>query len=350
MGPDEATGRAGERYSRQVLLPQVGPDGQRRLGEANVTLIGCGALGSVLASTLVRAGVGHLRIVDRDVVQLSNLQRQTLFDEDDAAGALPKAMAAAQKLGRVNSGVSVTPHVADVHPGNILAFCDGATVILDGTDNLETRYLINDVAVKLDLPWVYGACVGTQGLVLPVLPRVTACLRCVWEEPPVPGSLPTCDTVGVLAMAVHVVASLQATEALKILLGRRDEVIRKLTTLDVWTGRVRQVQVQEPGEAGDCPCCGRGQYEFLSGRRLAVTTTLCGRNTVQVRPPECQEVDLNALAARLPAELGASMNEYVLRFRIEGLELTVFRDGRTLVQGTSDVGVARRVVATYVGS
>jgi len=362
------------RYSRQMLFERIGEEGQRRLRHANVTLVGCGALGSVLAGTLVRAGIGSLRIIDRDYLELSNLQRQTLFDEHDVAANLPKSEAAARKLRKINSTVEIEPVIADLNPRNVETLAGDADLILDGTDNLETRFLINDVAVKRDLPWVYGACIGAEGLVLAILPRRTPCLRCIWDELPPPGTTPTCDTVGVLAAAVQIVASLQATEAMKILIGREAE-LNGLMTVDAWAGRVRMLNVQAAFDAGDCPCCKLGRYEYLDGDKLSATTTLCGRNAVQVLPAACPSpsgsegpadaaavsavsssgppsparVDFAAIAARLPKSARAKHNEFMLRFTIDAYRVTLFADGRAIIEGTSDPAVARGVYAKYVG-
>ena len=338
------------RYSRQMLLDVVGVDGQRRLKHAAVTLVGCGALGSVLANTLVRAGVGSLRLIDRDFIELNNLQRQVLFDEHDIAQNLPKAEAAARKLRRINSAVEVEGIVADVHPSNAVALCGDADLILDGTDNLETRFLINDVAVKCDLPWVYGACIGTEGLVLPILPGRTACLRCVWDEPPPPGVTPTCDTVGILATTANIVASLQATEALKLLMGREQDLNRSLTTVDAWTGQIRAVNVQAAFEEGDCRCCKQRHFEFLEGSKSSATTTLCGRDAVQILPANDAEVNFRAIAKRLPARARAEFNEFMLQFGADDCSITLFVDGRAIVQGTSDPAVARGLYAKYIGT
>ncbi len=349
--PDDAFARYPDlaRYSRQIRLPQLGLDGQRRLRHTSVALVGCGALGGTLASLLVRAGIGHLRLIDRDFVELDNLQRQMLFDEQDVSECLPKAEAAARKLRRVNSAVEVEPVVADLGPRNARALCADADLLLDGTDNLETRYLVNDVAVQGGVPWVYGACVGVEGRVLAVVPGQTPCLRCLWDEPPPPGSLPTCDTAGVLATAAGVVASFQATEALKLLAGRADALHGRLLTIDVWTGRVRAVRVQAAHEPGRCACCGQGRYEFLDGARASAATALCGRDAVQVLPPEGTAVDLRALSRRLPASARAKGNEFLLRFQADAYTVTLFADGRAIVQGTRDAAAARGIVAKYVG-
>lgn len=372
------------RYSRQLLFAPLGVAGQRRLRQATVTLIGCGALGSALANLLVRAGVGALRIVDRDFIELNNLQRQTLFDEHDIAQNLPKAEAAVRKLHKINSAVELEGLVSDVHAGNIADLCRAADLILDGTDNLETRYLINDFAVRADIPWVYGACLAASGLVLPVRPHQTPCLRCLWENPPAPGTTPTCDTAGILAATANIVASLQATEAMKLLIGSGQPPIRpadaarsaptggRLFTIDVWAGRMRTVNVQAAFDEGDCPCCRQGRYEFLSGARTATSTTLCGRDAVQILPADtggtsvsggagvsggtgvspvadAKKLSFKAIADRLPPRSNPKWNEFMLKFTVEGFAVTLFPDGRAIIQGTSDPAIARGVYAKYIG-
>lgn len=337
------------RYSRQVLLPQIGPAGQERLGAAKVTLIGCGALGTVLADQLVRAGVGHLRLVDRDYVELNNLQRQVLFDESDVAAGVPKAVAAAQRLAAVNSDVVVEPIIADACATNIEPFVEGADVLLDGTDNFETRFLINDVAVKHGIPWIYGACVGIEGMIMPILPRQTPCLRCIWDQPPPPGMNPTCDTAGVLGPLVHLVASRQAIEAIKILTGALGDVTRRLIQINAWTGVVDSFDLQGAYEPGRCICCGQGQYEYLAAGG-ARTATLCGRDAVQI-PGSGSGVDLDAVARRITgaAKSPPCLNRYLLRFDVDRFTVTLFRDGRAIIKGTSDPNEARTVYAKYIG-
>ncbi|MCC6359484.1 MAG: ThiF family adenylyltransferase [Phycisphaerales bacterium] len=339
------------RYSRQILYRPWGEAAQKRLTLSKVALVGCGALGTVLANTLVRAGVGAIRIIDRDYVEIDNLQRQVLFDEADIAANLPKAEAAARKLRRVNSGVEIDAVVADVNPSNVESLCTDADLILDGTDNFETRFLINDVAVKNALPWVYGACVGSEGLVMPILPRRTPCLRCIWESAPPPGMSPTCDTAGVLGSLVNVVASMQALEAMKILAGKEDALVSGLTSIDVWSGRVRTMDMQAARDDGDCPCCKRGRYEYLSGDRTSAAVTLCGRNAVQINPAAeggRASVELKALAATLRSGK-PTYNEFLLRVTIDGHVVTVFPDGRAIIKGTSDPAVARSIFSKYIG-
>jgi molybdopterin-synthase adenylyltransferase len=344
---------AGElaRYSRQMLFPPVGQEGQQRLLAARVVLIGCGALGTVLANTLVRAGVGHLRIVDRDFIEPNNLQRQVLFDEDDIAANLPKAEAACRKLRRINSGVQIEAAVTDVTHRNIESLADGADLLLDGTDNFETRFLINDLAVKTHRPWVYGACIGATGLSMPILPGDGPCLRCVFEQAPPPEMSPTCDTAGVLGPVVNIVASHQALEAMKILMGRFDAVNRRLLSIDLWRGRVSMINVAAAWETGECPCCKRREFEYLGGKFAGSTMTLCGREAVQVTPPAGVAMDFEALSARLRpvCDEPPRYNEYMLKARVGRNELTVFPDGRAIIYGTNKAEEARTVYAKYVG-
>ena len=346
-----------DRYHRQILLPQIGSAGQARLAAARVLLVGCGALGTVLAEQLVRAGVGFLRLCDRDVVERTNLQRQVLFTEGDAADGVPKAVAAGQRLRQVNSEVEIDARVVDVEPGNLeqLAGVDGrdgarkVDLLLDGTDNAEVRYLINDVAVKHGIPWVYGACIGTEGRVMPVRPGVTPCLRCVFPDPPNPGELPTCDTAGVLAPAAGVVASLEAAAAIRLLVA--GEASAQLTTLDVWTNRIRAVDLSD-ARRPNCPACGQRRFEFLD-RASTDTASLCGRNAVQVRPSQRgARLDVESLARRLAAVGTVQRTPHLIRCAVEGgsVSLTVFPDGRALIQGTGDPARARGIYAKYVGA
>jgi len=338
-----------DRYLRQVRFAPLGEAGQRCLAEGRALVCGCGALGSMVANILVRAGVGRVRIVDRDFVELSNLQRQVLFDEADAAAGLPKAIAAAEKLRRINSQVAVEPVVADVDYTNIETFCDGVQAIVDGTDNFETRFLLNDAAVKLGLPWVYGGCVGADGQTMTILPGETPCLRCLVPECPPPGATPTCDTAGILGPVVGVIASLQAGEAIKILSGNRAAVSRSLTVIDLWHSRVRQVDVSRLREQGDCPTCKRRQFPWLAGKEGSHTAVLCGRNAVQLTYPGVA-LSLDELAARLAAVGQVTRNPYLLRLKVDAYEITVFPDGRAIVGGTDDLSVARTAYAKYVGN
>ncbi len=343
-----------ERYSRQMRFPPMGKAGQQKLLASRVTLCGCGALGTVLANVLVLAGVGFVRIVDRDFVEPSNLQRQVLFDEADVATNMPKAEAAAVKLRQINSSVSVEPVVADIDRTNIEALCDGADLILDGSDNFEVRYLINDVAVKLGKPWVYGGAVGSQGMTMTIIPGETPCLRCVFEAAPAAGEVGTCETAGVLASTVQVVASYQAAEALKLLSGNAAAVNRELLTLDVWENTNRRVKIAPlMGRKGKCPCCALRQFEWLDGAHGTQTTTLCGRNAVQVSHRTAGKLDFDQLAGVLRASGGVSFNKFLLKFQLDEkgdpFEFTVFPDGRAIIKGTSDTEKARTLYAKYIG-
>lgn len=340
------------RYSRQILFAPLGEQGQRRLLGSRVTLIGCGALGSMLAQLLVRAGVGFLRIVDRDVVEWSNLQRQFLFDEDDVRADLPKAEAARRKLARINRDVVVEAIMDDANHENIEDLTEGADLMLDGTDNFETRFLINDLAVKTGRPWVYAACVGSRGMSLPILPGDGACLRCVVEEPPPREMNPTCETAGILGPVVGLVASHQAMEAMKILAGRIEAVDRRMLIFDAWANRTSHLDVRKAYEEGDCVCCKGRQFDYLGGRLASRTVTLCGRNAVQVHPGNRSPVDFSALADKLGpiARGGPRFNALVFKAVVDGYELTVFPDGRAVIKGVDGPEDARTVYARYIGS
>jgi adenylyltransferase/sulfurtransferase len=338
-----------ERYSRQMRFAGIGEEGQRRLLQSHVTLCGCGALGTVLANALVRAGVGHLRLVDRDFIETHNLQRQVLFDEHDVAENLPKAEAAARKLAAINSAIHVEPVVTDIDHTNIIDLVGDADLVLDGSDNFEIRYLINDACVKLGKPWVYGGAIGSHGMTMTILPGETPCLRCVFEAAPGPGEAATCETAGVLSPAVNVVASFQAAEALKILTGQRDKVNRDLVHIDVWENVFRRMKVARLREKSDCPCCQQHRFEWLEGRQGSHTTSLCGRNAVQVAHRTTTRLNFEDLARHLEAVGEASYNRFLLRFTAEGFEFTVFPDGRAIIKGTSDLDKARTLYAKYIG-
>jgi adenylyltransferase/sulfurtransferase len=334
-----------ERYSRQIRFAGLGAEGQERLLRAHAAIVGCGALGSFQAAALARAGVGRLTIVDRDYVELSNLQRQWLFEESDAAEALPKAVAAERRLARINSSVQARGMVADLTSANIEELLGQAQVILDGADNFETRYLVNDFALHRAIPWIYGAAVGSYGLTMPVIPGRTACLRCVYPEPP-SGAQPTCETAGVLNTITAVIAALQTADALKILAGRMDSVRARLTTVDVWEGGIRQIE--QPTPDPDCPACGARDFEYLEGRRRA-PVSLCGRNAVQIHE-RARPLDLAQLQAALLPLGEVRANEFALRFVTGPYEMTIFPNGRAIVKGTTDIGLARSLYARYVGA
>ncbi len=338
-----------ERYSRQMRFPPLGEAGQRKIVQSTVALCGCGALGTVLANHLARAGVGRLRIIDRDFIETHNLQRQILFDEDDVAQNLPKAEAAARKLRVVNSSITIEPVVTDIDHTNIVELVGDADLILDGTDNFETRYLINDAAVKLGKPWIYGGVIGSEGQTMTVIPGKTPCLRCLIETAPPPGMTPTCETAGVLGPAVAVIASFEAVEALKILAGAWDALNTHLIMVDVWDWTFRQLKIAGLMGKIDCPCCKKREFEWLEGGQGSHTTTLCGRNAVQVAVRRQDALDFGELAGRLVGLGEVRRNAYMLRFATEGHEFTVFPDGRAIIKGTNDVVKARTLYAQFIG-
>jgi len=339
-----------DRYSRQIRFPQLGEAGQRALLESRVSLCGCGALGTVLANHLARAGVGSIRIIDRDFIETHNLQRQILFDEQDVALNLPKAEAAARKIRAINSTIQVEPVVTDIDHTNIVDLVGDADLILDGTDNFETRYLINDAAVKLDKPWIYGGVIGSEGQTMTILPGKTPCLRCLIETAPPPGMTPTCETAGVLGPAVAVIASFEAIEAIKLLSGAHDALNSNLIMVDVWDWTFRQLKVAGLLGKVDCPCCVQRRFEWLDGGMGSHTTTLCGRNAVQVAVRRAESLNFRELASRLESLGSVRHNAFMLRFSIEGYEFTVFPDGRAIIKGTNDIAKARTLYAQYVGS
>ncbi len=335
-----------DRYSRQALFAPVGAVGQMRIAAAHVLVTGCGGLGAESASLLARAGVGRLRLVDRDVVDLTNLQRQALFDEADVRDAVPKAIAAARHLARINAGVAVEPVVEDLDSGNVLRLLEGVDLVVDGFDNFEGRFLLNDACVRAGIPWVYGACVGGYGVTTLVVPGRTPCLRCVQPEMPAPGTTPTCDTVGVLGPVAHLTASLQVAQALRWLVTREAPAPAVLVSADVWDLRLQRVELPERDPA--CPCCGARRFEFLDAGRLPAES-LCGRQVVMVRPTSGQRPDFAALAARLGPLGEVRAGEHALRFRVPPHELTLFPDGRAIVRGTDDPALARSLVARWFG-
>ncbi len=337
-----------ERYIRQIRFPPLGEEGQRRLASARALICGCGALGSAIANTLVRSGAGAVRIVDRDFVELSNLARQALFDEADAAAGLPKAVAAAEKLRRINSAIEIEPVVADVNHANVERLCEGVDVILDGTDNFETRFLLNDAAVKLRLPWIYGGCLGAEGQTMTIIPGETPCLGCLMETCPQPGSTPTCDTAGILGPIVGVIASIQAIEAIKILSGNRQAISRRLTVVDLWRNQIKRVDISRLRDQSDCPACQRGEFPWLAGREGGQTAVLCGRNAVQLSYPGANP-SLTELAQRLTGIGAVTLNRYLLRLKIPAYEITLFPDGRAIITGTDDIITARAIYAKYIG-
>ena len=337
-----------DRYSRQILFAGIGAQGQARLLDSRAAIIGCGALGSSQAEALARAGVGRLRIIDRDFVETSNLQRQTMFTESDALERLPKAVACVKRIALINSGIEAEAEVLDVNHSNIERLIDDCDVVLDGTDNFATRYLINDACVKHNVNWIYGAAVGSYGVSMTIRPHVTPCLRCLFEEAPPAGSSPTCDTAGVIMPIISVVAAVQVTEALKLLTGKTDDLHNSLMQFDVWSNEWRRIAVKSPSP--ECVTCGLGNYETLTTEANDFAAALCGRNAVQISPQNPTKLNLTALSERLRPLGEVKVNEYLLRCRIGEFELTVFQDARSIIRGTDDLSTARSLYARYVGT
>jgi len=339
-----------DKYSRQILFHGIGQDGQERLSQSSAVLVGCGAIGTAVANLLVRSGIGRLRILDRDFVEPSNLQRQVLFDESDARESLPKAIAAERRLRAINSDADVEGIVADLTPDNATELLTGFPLILDGTDNFETRLLVNDAAVSLGVPWIYTAAVGSYGVTMTVIPGETACLACLLEGEEQGGNLgleATCDTAGILNAAVGVVASMEAAEALKILVGRRDALHGRLVSCDVWTGRLQSIGVaRNPA----CRACVRREFRYLDAAAQP-HITMCGRDSVQIHERN-RRLDLSELGSRLTAASASDIrrNEFLLRFRIPPYEMTVFANGRAILKGTRDPAIARSLYARYIGT
>ena len=336
-----------ERYSRQILFPKIGENGQRKLLDARVLIVGSGALGCAHAETLARAGVGFLRVVDRDFVEFTNLQRQTLFSETDAIERLPKAIAAKNRLLEINSEIEIEAVVADINFSNVENLIKDCDLILDGTDNFQTRYLINDACVKLKKTWIYGAAVSSYGTTMTIMPNETACLRCIFEEMPAAGSSPTCDTAGVIQPIIQSISAIQTTEALKILGGDFASLHRSLMQIDIWQNDWRKIKIGKPNQ--DCECCGKRNFEFLAADGAEFSAVLCGRNAVQIAPPTSTDLDLPMLATRLKAHGAVKQNEYLLRLNVGEFELTVFRDARAIIRGTDDISVARSLYAKFIG-
>ena len=334
------------RYSRQILFSEIGPEGQERLLKSSVTLIGCGGLGSTIATSLVRAGVGKMKIVDRDFVEEENLLHQILYEEEDAQKHLPKATAARQRLHRMNSSVSLEAMVVDVHHGNIEEIVAESDVVMDGTDNFETRYLINDACVKLNIPWIYGAAAGSRGMCTTIVPGVTPCLRCIYPQTPPPETLHTCDTSGVILPVVQTVASLQVSECLKLLTQKKIPPC-ELMYCDAWQGTFLRTKLQRHKE---CPACQKGEYPALKARAGASVNTLCGRNTVMITYYEPKRIDLASLARKLEPLGQTEISQDMLIFRIDTYKIAIFPDGRTIMKGTEDPKVARELYSKYIGN
>jgi molybdopterin-synthase adenylyltransferase len=355
------------RYHRQMLLPGFGEEGQTKLLSATALVVGCGALGTVIANMLARAGVGHLKIIDRDFIEITNLQRQVLFDEDDVEQGIPKAEAAKRKIARINSQVKVTAIVDDVNHTNIEKLAEGCDVLVDGVDNFETRFIVNDAAVKLGIPYIYGGAVGTVGMTYAILPHTpggdspwekagvaTPCLRCIFEQAPPPGMNPTCDTAGVIGPVVSIVANYECIETLKVLTGNWAAISPTMLHIDVWENLAKQFKVKRAYDVAECTCCKKREFEFLEGKFSSATTTLCGRNAVQLKLPGNGKLDFEEIASRLRPHGEVKVNRFMIRADITDngvpYELTLFTDGRAIVKGTKEPKVARSVYAKYVGS
>ena len=337
-----------ERYSRQILFREIGAAGQEKLRNSRVLLVGCGALGASHAEMLARAGVGKLRIVDRDFVEFTNLQRQTLFRESDAVERLPKAVAAKNRIGEINSEIEVEAIIADVNYSNVESLIDGCDLVLDGTDNFQVRYLLNDACVKHNKTWIYGAAVSSYGTTMTIIPGKTPCLRCIFDEMPDAGSSPTCDTAGVIMPIIATVSATQVSEALKILVGDNDSLHGSLMQFDVWANDRQRIKLGPPNP--DCTTCGQRIFEFLDAASPEFSAVLCGRNAVQIAPPRATDIDLAGLAAKLRNSVEVKQNDYLVRFTTGENEMTVFRDGRAIVKGTDDIAAARSLYARFIGS
>jgi adenylyltransferase/sulfurtransferase len=334
------------RYARQVIFPPIGPAGQESLRKSSVVLVGCGALGSVIANNLVRAGVGELTIIDRDIVELDNLQRQVLFDEEDARRSRPKSAAAKHRLGEINSGVKIKAVVGDLTAGDVEGLLAGADLVMDGTDNFETRALINEACVKASLPWIYGAAVGSLGMTMDIIPGETACFSCLLPRIPPPGTTETCETAGIVNSVPGLIASLQTAEAFKLLIG--DPAWRReLIIVDLWNNSYRSVAVSR---REDCPVCGKGEFRLLDRGISPGTSVLCGREMIEILPAVPMTSSLSQVRARLEKLGKVSANPFLIRFSARGRELVLFSDGRALIKGARDGDEARALYARWVGN
>ncbi len=331
-----------DRYSRQILLKNIQEKGQKKLGKSSATIIGCGALGTTIANNLVRAGIGYLQVVDRDIVELNNLQRQNLFDEDDIGSS--KAELIAEKLRKINSEVRIEPIADDVYYKNVERIIKNMDVIVDGTDNMLIRFLINDACVKHDIPWIYGGAIETYGITMNVIPHITPCFRCLIQDIPEAGSLPTCDTVGVLNSIPGIIGSIQSTEALKILLGK--DINKGLLTYDVWPHNFNNIKIKK---RDDCVCCGKHNFEFLNAKKKETMISLCGKGAVQITPVNEVKISFEELGEKLQKLGEVDFHKLVLRFKIPNYELNIFKNGRTIIIGTNDKKIAKSLYTKYIG-
>lgn len=337
------------RYERQFILKEIGREGQRRLDRSKVAVIGLGALGSVSSNMLARAGIGNLRVIDRDFLEINNLQRQILYDEKDLEDNLPKAIAARNKLRRVNSEIRIEGEVADINPETIRELLADVDLVIDGTDNFETRFLINDFSLAQKIPWIYGGAVRTEGMSYAVLPGEGPCLRCLFGEAPAPENSQTCDQVGILAPVAHLIASFQVTEAIKLLAGKREALERKLWKVDLWSRQFQAISVEHIRNA-PCTGCKDRDYPYLARKKGLRAVTLCGRNAVQIYRGDKQKINFGILASKLGGKTEVQFNDYVLRCRLKPYEITVFSNGRAIVKGTEDAARAKSLYAKYIGS
>lgn len=339
------------RYIRQSGFAPLGEQGQRKIGDSTIVICGCGALGSVLANTLARAGVGKLRIIDRDYLEWNNLQRQVLYTERDVAAEIPKAVAAKTHLEEINSDIEIEAVVSHISADNVIELVQDADCIVDGTDNFETRFLINDAAVQLNIPWIYGGCIGSEGQTMTIIPQQTPCLHCLMQAgPPPPGTTPTCDSAGILGSVINVIASIQALEALKIVSGNANQISPYLHVFDLWENRARQVKLDSLLDLKTCPTCHERDFKWLTEQQGSSTAVLCGRNAVQINFHNEQSVSLDQLADKLKTFGTVTANAYLLRAQINDYQLTVFPDGRAIIQGTDDPNTAHSVYAQYIGN
>jgi len=339
-----------QRYSRQKIFYGIGEEGQKKLAESRVLILGCGGLGSASASLLARAGIGYLKIVDRDFLDLSNLQRQILYDEHDVKEGLPKVIAAEKRLKKINSTIQIEPIIADVNRFNIEKLIEDVDLIIDAVDNFETRFLLNEACVKHKRTWIYGAVIESYGLTMNIIPGKTACLRCIMDNIPQPGSVATCDSVGVLAPIVCIIASIQCAEAIKILTNNKKEINKNLISIDVWHNSFQTIDVTKSKIQKNCPVCNNKEFDFLNGKRGSAYTVICGRNAVQILPFKETKLDLTKLVINLSSLGMVKANEYLIQFEIENYELSIFPDGRVIFKGTTDTGIARSLYSKYVGN
>ncbi len=335
------------RYSRQIILKNIGEEGQKKLLKSSVAIVGCGALGTVATNNLARAGVGKIMIIDRDFVELNNLQRQMLFDESDVGS--PKAVAAAEKISAINSEIEVKPVIKDLNYSNIEEILIGVDLVIDGTDNIQTRMLVNDVCIKNEIPWIYTGAIGTSGMTMNIIPG-KACIRCLYPGVPKTGSLPTCDTMGVLNTATTIMGSIESTEALKILLGYYDEnqsTNSNLIVYDTWNQSFDSVKVKKNEK---CPCCVDKNYEYLNSDEQEIITSLCGRNAIQITPADPKQLVLGDIASKLEKLGTVKCSDYIMIFKTDDTEISLFRDGRAIIKGTNNENIARSIYARYIGT